>query len=86
MSVEVVLGRPDDPASAISVGAIAVGRTHGNPPVFPDSEPRFDVTAAVRRFAAPTVTVSVLPLSLGPGQRPPAPFAYSGMAIVAAPA
>ena len=86
MNVEIAMARPDDPASAISVGAIAIGRTHGTPPVFPDSEPRFDVSAAVRLLAAPTVTVSVLPLALGPGQRPPPPFTYSGMAIVAAPA
>ena len=84
-SVEVVMARPDDPASAISVGAIAVGRTHNSPPVFPDSEPRFDVSAAVRLLTAPMVTVSVLPLALGSGQRPPPPFAYSGMAIVASP-
>jgi polyphenol oxidase len=84
MSVEVVMGRPEQPASAISVGAIAVGRTHGSPPVFPDSESRFDVSAAVRRLAAPMVTVSVLPLSLGPGQRQPAPFTYAGMTMVAA--
>lgn len=86
MSVEIVMARPDDPASAIRVGAIAVGRTHGSPPAFPDSEPRFDVSAAVRRLAAPTVMVSVLSLSLGPGHRPPAPFVYSAMTLTASPA
>jgi Common central domain of tyrosinase len=83
MSVEIVMARPDEPASAISVGAFAVGRKHGSSPVFPDTEPRFDVGAAVGLLAAPTVLVSVLPLPLGPGQRQPPPFTYSAMAIVA---
>ena len=85
MSVEIVMARPDDPASAISVGAIAIGRTHGRPPEFPDTEPRFDVSAAVRLLATPTALVSVLPLSLGPGERQPPPFTWSGMTLVASP-
>ena len=83
MTVEIVMARPDDPASAIGVGAFACGRKHGSAPVFPDTEPRFDVTAAARLLAVPTVSVRVLPLPLGRGQPPP--FTYSGMAIVTAP-
>ncbi|HEY3848009.1 MAG TPA: tyrosinase family protein [Acetobacteraceae bacterium] len=83
MNVEIVMARPDEPASAISVGAFAVGRKHGSSPVFPDTEPRFDVGAVVRLLAAPTVLVSVLPLPLGPGQRQPPPFTHSSMAITA---
>jgi hypothetical protein len=85
MSVEIVMARPDDPASAISVGALAVGRTHDSPPVFPDTEPHFDVSAAIRQLATPAAAVSVLPLSLGAAQRQPVPFTYSSMAIVASP-
>jgi len=85
MSVEIVMARPGEPASAISVGACAcaVGRKHGSPAVFLDTEPRFDVRAAVRLLAAPNALVSVLPLGIG--QRPPPPFRHSGMAIVASP-
>ena len=85
MSVEIVMARPDDPASAISVGALAVGRKHDSPPVFPDTEPHFDVSAAIRQLATPAAAVSVLPLSLGAAQRQPVPFTYSSMAIVASP-
>jgi len=85
MSVEIVMARPNDPASAISVGAVAVGRKHDSLPVFPDTEPCFDVTAAVGLLAAPSALVSVLPLPLGIGQPQPPPFTYSGMAIVASP-
>lgn len=85
MSVEIVMARPGDPAAAISVGAIAIGRKHDSPPVFPDTEPRFDVSAAMRLLAAPSALVSVLPLPLGIGQLQPPPFRYSSMAIVASP-
>jgi hypothetical protein len=85
MSVEVVIARPDDPARAISVGAIALGRRHGGPAIFPDTAPRFDVGAAVRLLGASAVRVSVLALPLVPGQREPPPFTYSAMTIVAAP-
>jgi hypothetical protein len=84
MSVEIAVSRPGDPASAISVGAFACGRTHGSAAVFPDTEPRFDVSAAVRLLVTPSVSVTVLPLPLGPGQRQPPPFTYDGMVIVAA--
>jgi hypothetical protein len=83
MSVEIVVGRADDPASAISVGAVAIGRKHGTLPEFPDTEPRFEVSAAIRLLASPTVLVSVLPLPLGPGLLQPVPFTYSSMAIIA---
>jgi len=85
MSVEIVLARPGNPASAISVGAFACGRKHASPAVFPDTEPCFDVSAAVALLAAPDVAVSVLPLPLGPGQWQPPPFTYSAMAITASP-
>jgi polyphenol oxidase len=85
MSVEIVMARPGDPASAISVGAFAVGRKHDSPAVFPDTEPGFDVSAATRLLAAPTVLVSALPLPLGPGQYRPPPFEYSTVEIVATP-
>jgi hypothetical protein len=85
MSVEILLARPGDPASAIGVGAFACGRKHGSPAVFPDTEPCFDVSAAVRRLSAPSVTVSVLSLPLGPGQWQPPSFTYSAMAITALP-
>ncbi len=82
ISVEIVIARPGDPATAISVGAFAMGRRHASPAVFPDTEPRFDVSAALRRLAAPTALVSVLPLPLGVAQRQPAPFIYDSMAII----
>lgn len=85
MSVEIVMARPGDQASAVSVGAFAVGRKHGSPAVFPDTEPRFDVSAATRLLAASSVLVSVLPLPLDPGPHRPPPFTYSTMEIVASP-
>jgi hypothetical protein len=83
ISVEVVMARPENPDSAISVGAFAVGRKHGSPAVSPDTAPRFDVSAATQLLAAPTVLVSVLPLPLGPGQYRPPRFEYATMEIVA---
>ena len=82
LSAEVCIGqpggRPGDPASWISVGALAMGGAHG-PAVFPDTEPRFDVTAAVRTLGTQTVEVAVLPLALGVGQRSWPPFRYAGL-------
>lgn len=87
LSAEVCIGqpggRPGDPASWISVGALAMGSAHG-PAVFPDTEPRFDVTAAVRTLGTQTVEVAVLPLALGVGQRSWPPFRYAGLEIVTA--
>jgi len=82
LSVEICLGRPGDAAPWLSVGALAMGPAHG-PAVFPDTEPRFDVTAAIRRLDAATVEVAVLPLTLGVGQRDWPPFRHAGMEIVA---
>ncbi len=82
MSVEVALAAPDGaPGSAIPVGAFACGR-HPSPPAYPDTEIRFDVTAALRRLGTRTVAVLVLPLSLGPAA--PAPFGFGTMDIVPA--
>jgi len=82
LSVEICLARPGDPASWLSVGALAIGPIPGLA-TFPDSEPRFDVTAAIRALATPLVEVAVLPLALGPSQRSWPAFHYAGMAIVA---
>lgn len=82
LSVEIVVARPGDPASAISVGAIAMGRTH-SAPVFPDTEPRFDVTAALDTLGVGRVEVAVLPLALGVAQRDWPAFQYSNMWISA---
>ena len=84
ISVEIVLARVGDPASAISIGACAIGRRHSTP-TFPDTELRFDVEAALRRLGTSSVTAAVLPLTLGPGEYQPPTFVYSGMAITAAP-
>ena len=83
LSVEIALARPDDANSWISVGALAMGSAHG-PAAFPDTEPRFDVTAAIRTLAAPIVEVAILPLALGTGQQSWPPFRCTGMEIVAA--
>ena len=82
LSVEIALARPGDAASWISVGALAMGRTH-SPATFPDTAPRFDVTAAVHRLGTPRVDVAVSALSLGTGQRSWPAFRYSGMEIMA---
>ncbi len=63
LTAEVVIAAPDDPASAITVGAISSGRRHG-PASFPDTAPHFDIAAALRRLATPAVTVS------GPAAQP----------------
>ena len=82
LSVEVALAAPDgEPGSAIPVGAFACGR-HPSLPGYPDTEIRFDVTAALRRLGTQTVAVLVLPLSLGPAA--PAPFGFDAMNIVPA--
>jgi hypothetical protein len=80
-SVEIALARPGDHASAISIGAHAVGRRQGQP-AFPDTEPHFDVTAALHGLGTSAVDVIVLPLSLGPGEYTPPPFVYTSMEIV----
>ncbi|HEY1932275.1 MAG TPA: tyrosinase family protein [Acetobacteraceae bacterium] len=82
-SVEIALARPGDVASWISVGAIAMGRTH-SPATFPDTEPRFDVTAAVGILGARALEVAVLALPLSVGQRDSPQFRHSTMEIVAA--
>jgi hypothetical protein len=83
LSVEIALARQGDAESWISVGAIAMGRAH-SPATFPDTEPRFDVTAAVNALGAPAVEVAVLALPLGVGQRDWPRFRHSTMEIVAA--
>jgi hypothetical protein len=86
LSVEIMLARPGDPVFAISVGAHAIGRRH-SPPTYPDTELRYDVTAAVKLLGEPaTVIVSVVPLALGPGQRNWPPFEHTGIEIVSLPA
>jgi len=79
--VEIALARPGDHASAVSVGAHAAGRRQGHP-AFPDTEAHFDVTAALHGLGTSAVDVIVLPLSLGPGDYAPPPFAYTSMEIV----
>jgi len=81
VTAEVVVAAAGDPGSAVVVGAISGGRRHSRPSGFPDTEPRFDVTAAVKRLATPTVVVSVLPLSLGPDLPGPPAFTHGGMSI-----
>jgi polyphenol oxidase len=82
LSVEIALARPGaDRASAISVGAHAAGRRQGNP-TFPDTEPQFDVTAALHGLGTSAADVIVLPLSLGPREYEPPPFVYTSMEIV----
>ena len=78
MTVEMTVAAPGDPASAIVVGAFAAGRRH-SPAVFPDTEQRFDITAAVKRLATPAVVVSVLPLALSADPIGAPPFTYDGM-------
>jgi hypothetical protein len=84
LTVEIALGRPGDPGSWVTVGAHAMGRMH-SAATFPDTEPRFDITAAVNRLGVPAVEVSVLPLQLGPNQRHWPRFEYAGMEILGAP-
>ncbi len=84
ISAEIVLSRVGDPASAISIGAGAIGRRHSTP-AFPDTELRFDVEAALRRLGTSSVLAAILPLTLGPGEYQPPTFAYSSMAITAVP-
>lgn len=81
LSAEIALARPNDPASAISVGALAMGRAHGAA-VYPDTEPFFDVTAAIAALGGPVVEATVLPLALGDAQGLPV-FHCTGMRIVA---
>ena len=72
LSVAIMLAAAEQPATAICVGAHAMGRRH-SAPSFPDTELRFDVTAAVRQLGGSTVDVMAVPLSLGHGDyRPPA--------------
>ena len=80
ITVEIMLARPDDPGSSISVGAHAMGRKH-SAAVFPDTELRFDVTAAVNRLGVQAVVVSVVPLLLGPHDHNWPAFEYAGMEI-----
>jgi hypothetical protein len=81
LTVEIMLARPDDPGPSISVGAHAMGRKH-SAATFPDTELRFDITAAVHRLGAPAAVVSVEPLQLGPNQRNWPAFEYAGMEIL----
>jgi polyphenol oxidase len=82
LSVEIALARPGgDRASAVGVGAYAAGRRQGQP-VFPDTEPHFDVTAALHGLGTSAVDVIVLPLSLGPKDYVPPPFVYTSMEII----
>jgi hypothetical protein len=80
MTVEVVVAAPDDPLSAVVVGAISAGRRH-SPASFPDTEQCFDVTAALKRLAARTIAVSILPIALGPDLTSAPPFIYTGMRV-----
>jgi hypothetical protein len=85
ISVEIVLNRVGDPTSAITIGACAIGRRHSTP-TYPDTELRFDVEASLQRLGTSSVTTSVLPLTLGPGEYQPPALVYSSIAIMAAPA
>ena len=51
-------------------------------PSFPDTEPRFDIGAALRTLGTSAVDIMVLPLSLGPGSYVPPRFSYATMEIV----
>jgi Common central domain of tyrosinase len=81
LTVEIMLARPNDPGPSISVGAHAMGRKHSTA-AYPDTELRFDITAAVRRLGVPEVVVSVVPLLLGPDQRSWPAFENAGMEIL----
>jgi hypothetical protein len=81
LTVEIVLARPGDPSSSISVGAHAMGRKHSTA-MFPDTELRYDITTAASRLAAPAVVVSVVPLPLGPNQHNWPAFEYASMEIL----
>jgi hypothetical protein len=82
LTVEVVLARPGEPGSGITVGAHAMGRRH-SAPAFPDTELRFDVTAAMNRLGAPRAAmVSVVPLDLGSGRRDRSAFAYDSIDVL----
>ncbi len=84
LTVEIALTRPDDAETWVSVGAHAMGRIH-SAPTFPDTEPRFDITAAVRRLRASSVVeVAVVPLALGPNQRTWPNFDYTHMEVLGA--
>ncbi len=85
LTVEIVLARPGDPGSSVSVGAHAMGRKH-SAATFPDTELRFDITAAAQHLGTPAVVVSVVPLLLGPGQSSWPTFEYVAMEILALPA
>jgi polyphenol oxidase len=84
VSVAIALARTGEPASAITVGACAIGRRHSTPS-YPDTELHFDVEAALHRLGASSVTAAVLPLSLGPGSYRPPSFIHAGMSITAMP-
>jgi hypothetical protein len=79
MTVEVAVTATDD-SPPVVVGAISAGRRH-SPASFPDTEQRFDITAALRPLAAPAVAVSILPVTLGSDTTSAAPFNYTGMRI-----
>jgi Common central domain of tyrosinase len=81
LTVEIMLARPGDPLSWISVGAHAMGRKHSIA-TFPDTELRFDITAAVDRLGTPAVVVSVVPLALGLDQGSWPAFEFAGIEIV----
>jgi hypothetical protein len=84
--VEFVLARPGEPGSGITVGAHAMGRRH-SPPAFPDTELRFDITAAMNRLGATrAATLSVVPLDLGSGHRDRSAFAYDSIDVLGLPA
>ncbi|MCL2428046.1 MAG: tyrosinase family protein [Alphaproteobacteria bacterium] len=65
ITVEIEIARTGAPETAMTVGALAIGRRHSDP-VYPDTEPRFDITAALARLRASVVTATVRPLRLGP--------------------
>jgi hypothetical protein len=85
LTVEIVLARPGDPGSSIIVGAHAMGRKH-SAATFPDTELRFDITAAAVHLGTPAVAVSVVPLLLGPEPSNWPTFEYVAMEIMALPA
>jgi Common central domain of tyrosinase len=86
LTAEIVLARTGEDGLRISVGAHAIGRKHSEP-TYPDTELRFDITAAVKRLGSPpAAVVSVAPLALGPGQRSWPPFEYATMEVLGSPA
>lgn len=80
ITVEIAVARAGAPETALTVGAIAIGRRHEDP-LYPDTEPRFDITAALERLQAGLVTATIRPLPLGPEDAPLPPFRHGDLSL-----